>query len=126
MTERFYRLIIGSTLLVLLYFKLDTAIYIYIAWLLFEGVTNFRIPRLISIARYGKESVDKPCGNCKFDFEAERMLRIVVAAMLFVTIYFIPDQAWFFPWFVGFMLTLAGISNLCPMVMGLMKIGFRD
>jgi len=126
MTERLYRLIIGSTLLLLLYLKLNTAIYVYIAWLLFEAATNLRIPRLITIARFGKGAVEKPCGNCKFSFEAERMLRVLVAVMLFVTIYFIPEQAWFFPWFIGFMLTLAGFTNLCPMVIGLRMIGFRE
>jgi hypothetical protein len=35
------------------------------------------------------------------------------------------EQIWFFPWFIGFMLFMAGMTNICPMVMGLRWIGFR-
>lgn len=53
------------------------------------------------------------------------MLRLLVAALLVLTFVLFPDQTWFFPWFIGFMLFMAGLTNICPMVMGLRWMGFR-
>jgi hypothetical protein len=50
---------------------------------------------------------------------------VIVAAMLVVSYVVYRDQAWFFPWFIGSMLLLAGITNICPMVMALRWSGFR-
>ena len=58
-------------------------------------------------------------------FDAERVLRLLVAGMLVVTFVLFKEQAWFFPWFIGFMLFMAGMTNICPMVMFLRWLGFR-
>lgn len=128
MSERIFRLILGATLLVLLYLNLYTYVYIYIGLLIFEGLTNWRIPVLISRMRYGDDYPNKSSiiskGNI-FSFNAERVLRIIVAIFLIVTFIIFPQQAWFFPWFIAFMLFMAGVTNICPMVMGLRWIGFK-
>ena len=126
MSERIYRLILGISLLLILFIKVDVLIYGYIALLLFEGLTNYRVPLLVNMVRFGKKVPDGPeQGAFKIDFEAERIGRLVVFALLLVTFVVYREAAWFFPWFLGFMLTLAGITNLCPMIITLRRIGFK-
>lgn len=125
MSERVYRVMLGGTLLVFLFFKLEYFIYIYIAFLFFEGVTNLRIPRLITMLRFGNKAGRPPENKYKFNFEAERLMRFVMGLFLILTVIVLPEQAWFFPWFIGFMLMLAGIVNLCPVVLTLRWAGFR-
>jgi hypothetical protein len=104
---------------------METLIHAYIALLLFEGITNWRMPILISKLRYGvfHESTDQSCQAIPFD--AERALRFVVAGLLITSYIIFPTQLWFLPWLVGFMLFMAGITNICPMAMMLRWIGFR-
>jgi len=92
----------------------------------FEGVTNLRVPIIVSRLRYGRGMVDENSDPmvCRFSFEAERMLRIVVLLLIILT-YIVFPVAWFFPWFIGVMLLLAGITNICPMVMFMRFLGFR-
>ena len=127
MSERIYLIISGLSLLIFLYLDLDKMVYGFIGLLLFEGVTNLRIPRIINRLRYGSQYRDLTSINeqFKFNFEAERGLRLFVAVILFVTYSIIPNQAWFLPWFIGVMLTFAGISKFCPMVMALKWIGLK-
>jgi F0F1-type ATP synthase assembly protein I len=127
MSERAFRFILGATLLVLLYFGFDQAILAYIGIVLFEGATNLRIPLLVSRARYGAATTaDVISPECaKIPFDAERMLRVIVAVLLIFTFVLYREVAWFFPWFIGVMLLVAGITNICPMVIGLRWAGFR-
>lgn len=128
MSERVFRFILGSTLLLLLFLQQDQAIFIYIGVLLLEGITNWRIPMLVSRLRYGSDynlnqTADESHGS--IPFQAERALRLIVAVFLIVTFVMFREQVWFFPWFIGFMLFMAGMTNICPMVMGLRWMGFR-
>jgi hypothetical protein len=128
MSERVFRFILGSSLLLLLFLQQEQAIYIYIGVLLFEGITNWRVPMVISRIRYGKsynlnQSADE--SRASIPFHAERALRLIVAAFLIVSFVMFREQVWFFPWFIGFMLFMAGMTNICPMVMGLRWMGFR-
>lgn len=128
MSERNFRIILGASLLLLLYLHLDYGVYLYMGLLAFEGVTNWRVPKLVSRLRYGKqfnmdEVLSPNCGRIPFD--AERTLRLIVLVFLLLTFVLFPVQAWFFPWFIGAMLLMAGITNICPMVMMLRWLGFR-
>ncbi len=125
MSERIFRLIQGACLLLLLYLQNEPLIYGYIALLLFEGITNWRIPILVSKIRYGafRESTSPECRSIPFD--AERALRLVVAGLLIISYILFPIHLWFFPWIVGFMLFMAGITNICPMAMMLRWAGFQ-
>ncbi|BAZ93836.1 aspartate-semialdehyde dehydrogenase [Thiohalobacter thiocyanaticus] len=126
MSERAYRFILGTTLILLLYLQQPLPIYIYMGVLLFEGLTNWRIPIIVSRLRYGSDYRDPFTGNCpRFGFDAERMLRLIVFVLLLASYVGLPEVAWFFPWFIGFMLFMAGMTNICPMVMGLRWLGFR-
>lgn len=132
MSERFFRLIVGSLLLAFLYFGLHSAIPFLIGVLVLEGVTNYRIPLLVSRLRMaGHEAFSDSTELmpevhlARVPFDAERAWRLVVAAMLAVTVYVFNEQLWFFPWFMGFAIFGAGLSGVCPVLISLKLIGFR-
>lgn len=127
MSERVYRFILGTVLIALLFLQQEALLYAYIALLLFEGITNWRVPLLVSRARYGPDHTTDlfSLGCAKIPFDAERVLRLLVAAFLIGTYGVLREQMWFFPWFIAFMLFMAGMTNICPMVMGLRWLGFR-
>ena len=130
MTERTYRLIIGLSLLGMLYTDSRPAVYGLIVLMIFEAVTNWRIPLLVSRLRIGAAGIDdrdanERCYACKFSFEAERALRLVFSTVLLVTYVLFNRELWLFPWFAGFALTVAGLSGICPMLLFLEKVGFR-
>ncbi|MDH3513806.1 MAG: DUF2892 domain-containing protein, partial [Gammaproteobacteria bacterium] len=66
-----------------------------------------------------------PGVKARVNFEAERALRLAVAGFLIVSYVFFNESLWFFPWFIGFALFGAGLSGICPMVMGFRWLGFR-
>ena len=128
MTERLFRLILGTTLILFLFMGWDRAVYGYICLMLFEGITNWRIPILISRLRYGTASAGNSPPECQLtiiNFDAERVLRMVIAGFLLVSFVAFRDSLWFFPWFVGFALVMAGISGICPMAMFFRRLGFK-
>jgi hypothetical protein len=129
MTERTFRIILGAILLAALYFDWRLVIYGYIVVLTFEGITNWRIPTLVSRLQgdpdAGFACALSPGDTARLNFEAERALRLVVAAFLVISYIFFNKELWFFPWFIGFALFGAGLSGICPMVMGFRWAGFR-
>ena len=130
MNERIFRIILGVVLLLLLYFDLRQAVYGYIVLLFFEGITNWRIPILVSRMRGDRnvgtaECALSPGAGARINFEAERALRLAVAVFLVVSYVVFPKELWFFPWFIGFALFGAGLSGICPMVMAFRWLGFR-
>lgn len=135
MSERFFRLIQGIYLLIALYFDLDIMIYIFMGVFLFEAITNWRVPTVISRLRYGASTdtgdnfssgnLSTEKSKVRYNFEAERMLRITVTLLLVLTFVLYPEPMWFFPWFIAFMLLSAGITNICPMVMSYRYLGFK-
>lgn len=133
MSERTFRLIAGVLLWVVLWYSAftgdDALVYVFIGLMAFEGVTNWRISTLVSRLRQGKHYVPSTvdaASVARFGFfEAERVLRLVVAAMLLVTHFYLENVFWFLPWFVTGMLIVSGITNICPMVMAFRYMGFR-
>ena len=129
MTERTYLILTGIALLLFLYLELDYMVYALIGMLILEGLTNWRLPLIINFIRRISKPEPTPDidtkSNTKLNFDAERALRLVVACMLILTYITFPNQAWFLPWFIGVMLTFAGISRFCPMVLALKWVGFK-
>jgi hypothetical protein len=83
---------------------------------------------LISKLRYGPAYRDLSQGESgayRHNFDAERALRLVIAVFLTVSFFFFPKVLWFFPWFLGFALTMAGLTGICPMCIFFKKMGFR-
>ncbi len=132
MSERNYRLLLGLAILVMSYFDLRTGMVALVALLIVEGVSNWRIPLLLGRLRHASEPA---CGADALPwrirplhvipFEAQRALRLVIAGMLGLTALALPGPLWFFPWFMGFALMGSALSGVCPMLIGLRKLGFR-
>lgn len=132
MSERFFRLIVGTLLLAFLYFELPGAIPVLIGILLLEGVTNYRIPLVVSRLRLSGHGAFADSSEftpemhlARIPFDAERAWRLTVAAMLAITVFVFNEQLWFFPWFMGFAIFGAGLSGVCPVLISLKLIGFR-
>ena len=127
MSERNFRIIMGLWLVIGLYFNSIEIIYSLIGLLIFEGITNFRVPLIISKIRFGANhpASEQNSNTSRISFEAERTLRFIVA--LFISLPFIPgiEFLWWFPWFTGFALIGAGLSGICPMVLALRYAGLR-
>jgi hypothetical protein len=132
MTDRVFRLFIGACILAALCLEQRPLMLGLIAVLLFEGLTNWRIPLLVSRLRYGSDAppvIEKVCwpihAFLKINFDAERAWRFTVAILLCITYLLYYDQAWFIPWFMGFAIFGAGLSGVCPMLLSLKLLGFR-
>ncbi|MGA7802107.1 MAG: hypothetical protein WCC36_14985 [Gammaproteobacteria bacterium] len=127
MSERSFRLFLGSWLVAAEFFSLPQAILALALLTLAEGVSNWRIPRLVSALR-GRSvpdcAVRTTAGIWAVPFEAERALRLIIASLLFVALGF-PALLWWLPWFVGFALVGAGLSGMCPMVVALRWLGLQ-
>lgn len=126
MTERSFRLVIGVWLVLAQLFALPAAGYALVGVLLFEGVTNLRVPLLMArLGRRPSPAVISSDVECLIPFEAERALRLLVASLLAISFFVLPDLLWWLPWFIGFAMIGAGLSGLCPMVHALRWIGMR-
>jgi len=147
MSERVFRLITGmvlwGVLLVSTIYENNTLMIVFCLILFFEGLTNWRIPTLITKLRHGhqedelnndldntlnNQSIESENSNFVLTFknlEAERVMRFIVILFLFISFFTFPDILWFFPWYVAGMMIVSGISNICPMVMFLHWVGFR-
>ena len=124
MNDRIYRLVLGLSLLICLYFDLRQALIVIIGLELFEGLTNFRLPLLASRMGIAPAAHHAPPGG-RVPFDAERAWRIMVALCLVVSFLIFPEQLWWFAWFMGFAIFGAGLSGVCPMLIILQFIGFR-
>lgn len=128
MSDRTYRLIFGALLLVSLYFEINYLIYFLIGMLFFEGITNFRVPLMMQKLQ-GKAVIDSNLApiqrSTRFNIEAERAWRLIVGMMLLVTYVYFYDTLWFFPWFMGFAIFGAGVSGVCPVLIGVKWAGCR-
>ena len=130
MSNRVYRLIVGLVLLTGLYFNLPILIYGLITVLLFEGITNLRIPLLVSKIRSNNPD-DMTEGTLglqfkqRFNFDAERSWRLLLGSVLIVVYIIYFDQVWYLAWFMAFAILGAGLSGVCPLFISLKWLGFR-
>lgn len=132
MSERTYRFIIGLAILISLFLEYVPLMWAVMGIYLLEAITNWRLPIIISRARYGEnyESRMMPAKGCqavsaRINFDAERVLRIVVVSLLYLTYILFFDVLWFFPYLIGIMLLAAGVSNICPMLLLFRWAGFK-
>jgi len=128
MSERANRFTLGFCLISFLFLEWNYGVLAIIFVLIFEGITNWRIPTLVSRIRYAMEGstfISEPSLNSKFSYEAERITRLTVATTICLGYIIYNEMLWFLPYFVGLNLLLAGITGLCPLVMFYKKVGFR-
>jgi len=131
MSERMYLFVVGAIILSSLYIEDNVIIYVLSLWLLIEGASGILLTRLsqklIPIA--------EPVGlttfrtHQRFDFEALRATRIVIAFFLGGSFFLLNEYGiemlWFFPWFMGFAILGAGVSGVCPIVLITKWVGFK-
>jgi len=130
MSEKNFRIVLGAWLIAGLLLNSPAVVYALLAVLLFEGVTNLRVPGLLTRLRSGTEpDAAAESGdlnpNARVSFEAERGLRLIVATLIVIPVSGVADFLWLLPWFVGFALIGAGLSGICPMVLALRWLGLR-
>lgn len=127
MSERAFHLLVGLFIIAGLYFDLKFAMYGLIVWLALEALVNQRLTILVSRLRHVNPDDLKANDEhaCRFNFEADRALRLLLVLLLMPSYVLFYGQLWIVAWFVGFALIAAGLSNVCPMVLVLRKIGFR-
>lgn len=131
MSNRVYLFLLGLCILMALYLESDIMIYVLVVILLLEGVTGICLSRLTQKIRNiqlesGLLSYNK---TAKFNFDAFRMLRIVLAVVVlgsYIAVHdYNIDMLWFFPWFVGFAVLGAGVSGVCPIYLAIRWLGFK-
>ncbi len=126
MTERQFRLVLGIVVLGCLYFAQPSGIAATILYLALEGVSDWRLTRFLSRVR-GLPVSDLHVAQAAipFGFEAERLLRLLAASVLFVSSFLYSDALWWLPWFIGFTMLGAGVSGVCPLLMMIRARGFK-
>lgn len=125
MTNKLYRTLLGTLLLISLYIDNITIIYFTASIILLEVVTNWRIPKIINRIRKLPEP-DFYLQNSRFNFEAERAFRLFVGVLIITTSHISEESIlWFIPWFIAFIILGAGISGLCPVMALMTRIGFK-
>ena len=132
MSDRSYRLLFGLALLLALYFQLNYAVYALITLAFLEGLSNMRIPVIVTRLRSNlggqvpmQENLTVAPSRCKYSFEAERALRLLMSTILILSYAAFPKYLWFVPWFIGFALFGAGVSGVCPSLSLFKWLGFR-
>ncbi len=144
MTNRIYRLLVGSLLLIFLYFDLNSGIYFLILLMFLEGISNYLLPDLVNhflqLDLSENENLAPVQNQYRFAFSSERAWRLVVSVLLFCS-YILFNQNfaifpamiindfsyinWFFPWYMGFAILGAGISAVCPVLTLVKWVGFK-
>lgn len=131
MSERLFLFLVGAYILAALYLEIDIMIYLLTLWLLVEALSNIRLTTL------SQKVVQKtvPAGLVvfqspqRFDFDALRAWRIIVAVMLGGSFFLLKEYnlevVWFFPWFMGFAIMGAGASSVCPVLLFIKWLGFK-
>ncbi len=144
MTNRTYRLVVGSLLLIFLYLTLNTGIYLLILMMFLEGISGYLLPdvanRFWNRSSANDENLAPIQNKTRFSFVAERAWRLLVSLLLFFSfalfsqnLAILPQAMinnfsyinWFFPWFMGFAIFGAGISGICPVLISVKWAGFK-
>ena len=128
MSEKSFRIVLGAWLIAGLLLNSHYVIYALAGLLLFEGLTNIRIPGLITRVRshnHPANGADTHNPDARVSFEAERGLRLIVILLVLIPMNSDIEFLWMLPWFVGFALIGAGLSGICPMVLALRWLGLR-
>ena len=130
MSEHTYRLLVGTTMLVLLYTGNHLLAYAIIAMATFEGLTNLRLNLMVTKIRrrLGHNiPVKDPAVRKKsrINFDSERAQRLFIAAAFTVTFFVLPKDYWIVNWFFAFGMLISGIVLYCPLIAFFRAVGFR-
>lgn len=120
--QRLYMLLVGSVLLLALYFELAGLLYALAGFVILEAATNIRVAKLLIILTGAPAT--GVCRASRFNFDAERAWQLSMGPMLIVS-YLLGNTLWFVPWFIALAVVGAGLSGVCPWLIALRAIGFR-
>jgi type IV secretory pathway TraG/TraD family ATPase VirD4 len=121
MSESNFRILIGIILVTLLLWENTFAIYVYCAYLAFEFLTNIRFTFILNKIKGNSITTE----GSFLEMDSERMLRLIVIAIVGMGTFYHNQVTWPIPWFVALMLVSAGITRICPMKMTLAWIGLK-
>ena len=130
MVFRIYMAAVGVLLLSGLYFNSESLVYAVIAMLFIDGITRYSLSqslcRVLNIMLKRKSSckLASQNQNYRFNIEAQQLWYLIIGSSLFITVYFF-EMLWFFPWFIGFAIFGFSISGVCPLQIGLRRVGFK-
>lgn len=130
MVIRLYMAAVGVLLLSGLYFNLESLVYVVIVMLFVDGITQYwlsqSVCRMLSfmLKRTPSCKLASQNQNYRFNIEAQQLWHLVIGSSLFISVYFF-EMLWFFPWFIGFAIFGFSISGVCPLQIGLRRIGFK-
>ena len=128
--QRLYMFLVGSVLLLALYFELAGLLYALAALVILEAATNLRVVKLLvkltGAPVRGACNVMSPnaARARRFNFDAERAWQLSMGPILIVS-YMLGNTLWFIPWFIGLAVVGAGLSGVCPWLIALRAIGFK-
>ncbi len=130
MVIRIYMAAVGVLLLSGLYFNLESLVYAVIVMLFIDGITQYWLSQAVCrilgsmLKRTPSCKAASQNHNYRFNIEAERLWHLVIGSSLFISVYFF-EMLWFFPWFIGFAIFGSSISGVCPLKIGLRRVGFK-
>lgn len=128
MNESNYRIVVGITIVIGLFFDLGSVMLMLVGISLLEGISSQRLTVLLwEWKNHVAPPINFGCApSCvRFDFDSERAVRLLVAIIITLTYFVFRDHAWYLTWFLGFAMIGAGISGVCPMSMTLEYLGFK-
>ena len=131
LSERLYLFLVGASILLALYLENVYLICALSAVLLLEGVSGMRMTTMIRKARHISLDHDLIVADTKVRFEIDGLSawRVFVAIVLVSSHALMHEDGyevfWFIPWFMGFAIMGAGATGLCPVLLGLHRVGFK-
>jgi hypothetical protein len=102
MSEKNFRIVLGTWLVVALLLNAPYLMYALVGLLLFEGITNLRAPKMVVSLRSGADAaaaIDAASANpnARISFEAERGLRLIVATLIIIPMTGFGSFLWLCP-----------------------------
>ena len=131
MSERLYMFVVGVCILLALYLVNNDLIFCLSAFLFLEGVSGLRLTRMVQKARQVSLDHDMivSVSTSRFAIDGLSAWRVFVAMVLVSSSVLIHEYAyqvfWFIPWFMGFAIMGVGATGLCPVLLGLHRVGFK-
>jgi len=131
MSERLYLFLVGACILLALYLADNYLIFGLSLFLLLEGISGVRLTTMIQKARQISLEPDMNSSHTKarFGIDGLSAWRVFVAIVLVSSYALIHEYGyevlWFIPWFMGFAILGAGATGICPVLLGLHRVGFK-
>ena len=130
-TERAYLFFVGAYILLALYLGNSIMIYGLSLILVYEGISGVRLTTIVQNARQVclDHGLAVSITGKRFAIEGLSAWRVFVALILVLSWVLIHEYGykvlWFIPWFMGFAIVGAGASGICPVLIGLHRVGFK-